>query len=225
MTSCSDGNRRRAGAGQQLHRRHRRLQSRRRTAAMSSSGPTATCAAATSPAPAFQQSRRPEPAAPTTSCSSATGTPGPSRASSRACSALRSIQRGLSPAPAVPLTGDLVGDTPSKPFGGGEEIALSPDGTTAFFTLREAGRIEPLSTNLDIFAVPADGSAAAGQPHRLRTTPPTRFRPSLPTGRHLPMSQWRGRATNPTARSSSFAISLRARFGRSPQTGIARSAR
>ncbi|PMX82154.1 peptidase S9, partial [Pseudomonas sp. GW460-C3] len=26
--------------------------------------------------------------------------------------------------------------------------------------LREAGRIEPLSTNLDIFAAPADGSAA-----------------------------------------------------------------
>jgi dipeptidyl aminopeptidase/acylaminoacyl peptidase len=60
----------------------------------------------------------------------------------------------------VPLTGSLVGDTPSKPFGGGEEIALTPDGRTAFFTLREAGRIEPLSTNLDIFQVPADGSAA-----------------------------------------------------------------
>jgi dipeptidyl aminopeptidase/acylaminoacyl peptidase len=59
----------------------------------------------------------------------------------------------------VPLTGSLVGDAPSKPFGGGEEIAFSPDGRTLFFTLREAGRIEPLSTNLDIFAVPSDGSA------------------------------------------------------------------
>jgi dipeptidyl aminopeptidase/acylaminoacyl peptidase len=57
------------------------------------------------------------------------------------------------------LTGNLVGDTPSKPFGGGEEIAFSPDGKTVFFTLREAGRIEPLSTNLDIFAVPSDGSS------------------------------------------------------------------
>ncbi len=47
----------------------------------------------------------------------------------------------------VPIEGKLVGDTPSKPFGGGEEIALSPDGRTVFFTLREAGRIEPLSTN------------------------------------------------------------------------------
>jgi dipeptidyl aminopeptidase/acylaminoacyl peptidase len=57
------------------------------------------------------------------------------------------------------LTGSLVGDTPSKPFGGGEEIAFTPDGSTVFFTLREAGRIEPLSTNLDIFQVSGDGSA------------------------------------------------------------------
>jgi dipeptidyl aminopeptidase/acylaminoacyl peptidase len=60
----------------------------------------------------------------------------------------------------VPVEGNLVGDTPSKPFGGPEELAFSPDGRTLYFTLREAGRIEPLSTNLDIFAVPSDGSAA-----------------------------------------------------------------
>ncbi len=59
----------------------------------------------------------------------------------------------------VRLTGELEGDTPSKPFGGGEEIAFSPDGKTVYFALREAGRTEPLSTNLDIFASPADGSA------------------------------------------------------------------
>jgi dipeptidyl aminopeptidase/acylaminoacyl peptidase len=59
-----------------------------------------------------------------------------------------------------PVLGGLVGDAPSRPFGGGEEIAWSPDGRTLYFTLREAGRIEPISTNLDIFAVPADGSAA-----------------------------------------------------------------
>ena len=60
----------------------------------------------------------------------------------------------------VSLTGALVGDTPSKPFGGGEEIAFAPDGRTVYFALREAGRIEPSSTNLDIFASPSDGSAA-----------------------------------------------------------------
>ncbi|MEO6225500.1 MAG: S9 family peptidase [Sphingomicrobium sp.] len=57
------------------------------------------------------------------------------------------------------LTGGLVGDTPSKPYGGGEELAFSPDGRTVYFALREAGRIEPLSTNLDIFQAPSDGSA------------------------------------------------------------------
>jgi len=57
------------------------------------------------------------------------------------------------------VSGNLVGDSPSKPFGGGEEIAVSPDGKMVYFALREAGRIEPTSTNLDIFAAPADGSA------------------------------------------------------------------
>ena len=59
----------------------------------------------------------------------------------------------------VAITGGLVGDTPSKPFGGGEEVSWSPDGRTVYFALREAGRIESTSTNLDIFAAPADGSA------------------------------------------------------------------
>jgi len=58
------------------------------------------------------------------------------------------------------IEGGLIGDSPSKPFGGGEEVSWSADGKTVFFALREAGRIEPLSTNLDIFAAPADGSAA-----------------------------------------------------------------
>lgn len=58
------------------------------------------------------------------------------------------------------IEGGLVGDSPSKPFGGGEEVSWSADGKTVFFALREAGRIEPLSVNLDIFAAPADGSAA-----------------------------------------------------------------
>lgn len=59
--------------------------------------------------------------------------------------------------------GELVGDTPSKPFGGGEEIAWSPDNETLFFTLRKADRDEPLSTNLDIYAV----GAKEGEPHNL----------------------------------------------------------
>ena len=69
------------------------------------------------------------------------------------------VQNGRLTGGGVRLTMGLEGDTPSKPFGGGEEIAISPDGRTVFFALREAGRIEPLSTNLDVFQVPSDGSA------------------------------------------------------------------
>lgn len=58
----------------------------------------------------------------------------------------------------VPVATQLIGDAPSKPFGGGEELSWSPDGKTLFFALREAGRIEALSTNLDIFAVGPDGA-------------------------------------------------------------------
>ncbi|HEX3423361.1 MAG TPA: S9 family peptidase [Sphingomicrobium sp.] len=59
----------------------------------------------------------------------------------------------------VPIEGQLVGDSPSKPFGGGEEIAFSSDGRTVYFALRQAGRTEELSTNFDIFAAPSNGSA------------------------------------------------------------------
>jgi dipeptidyl aminopeptidase/acylaminoacyl peptidase len=64
------------------------------------------------------------------------------------------------PGDGVAIEHGLVGDSPSKPSGGGEEVSWSADGKTVYFALREAGRIESLSTNLDIFAAPADGSAA-----------------------------------------------------------------
>ncbi len=57
------------------------------------------------------------------------------------------------------VTGALDGDAPSKPFGGAEEFTFAKDGKTLFFTLREAGRTEPWSTNLDLWQVPTDGSA------------------------------------------------------------------
>ncbi|HVF93235.1 MAG TPA: prolyl oligopeptidase family serine peptidase, partial [Sphingomonas sp.] len=65
------------------------------------------------------------------------------------------------PGDGVAIGGALIGDAPSKPFGGGEEVAWSADGRTVYFALREAGRIESLSTNLDIFAAPADGAGPA----------------------------------------------------------------
>jgi dipeptidyl aminopeptidase/acylaminoacyl peptidase len=49
-------------------------------------------------------------------------------------------------------------DTPSKPFGGPEEIAFTPGGRELIFTARDAGREEAWSTDFNLFAVPVDGS-------------------------------------------------------------------
>jgi len=58
------------------------------------------------------------------------------------------------------LTQEITGDVPSKPFGGDEEYAFSPDGATMYFGVRIPGQSEPWSTNFDVYAVPTDGSAA-----------------------------------------------------------------
>jgi dipeptidyl aminopeptidase/acylaminoacyl peptidase len=60
----------------------------------------------------------------------------------------------------VMVSKPLDGDVPSKPAGEGDEIAFSPDSRTLYFALRQAGKSESWSTNLDIFAVAADGSSA-----------------------------------------------------------------
>lgn len=81
-----------------------------------------------------------------------------------------------------PATG-LVGDTPTMPFGGEEDIAFSPDGRQVYFVARVADATEPFSTNLDIYV--ADGSGAA--PIRLTANNPasdTAPTPS-PDGRYL----------------------------------------
>ena len=53
----------------------------------------------------------------------------------------------------------LVGDTPTKPFGGSEDIAWAADGKSVFFTVRQSGADEPLSTNLDIYQSDLSGAA------------------------------------------------------------------
>ena len=60
----------------------------------------------------------------------------------------------------VRVSRGLEADVPSKPFGGAEEIAFSPDGRWLVFTARDAGRDEAWSTDFDLYRVPADGSAA-----------------------------------------------------------------
>ena len=49
-------------------------------------------------------------------------------------------------------------DSPSKPFGGAEELTFTTDSRGLVFTARDAGREEAWSTNLDLFAAPLDGS-------------------------------------------------------------------
>ena len=56
----------------------------------------------------------------------------------------------------VPLDGPagpdaLVGDVPTRPFGGGEEIAWAPDGSGVYFAARRSDAAEPASTNVDIW--------------------------------------------------------------------------
>ncbi len=57
------------------------------------------------------------------------------------------------------LTPGLDADVPSKPFGGAEEIAFTPDGKGVVYTARVVGESEPWSTDFDLYHVPADGSA------------------------------------------------------------------
>jgi dipeptidyl aminopeptidase/acylaminoacyl peptidase len=54
-------------------------------------------------------------------------------------------------------------DCPTKPFGGSEDFAVTPDGKTLVFSAKDmtANKSEESwSTNFDLFAVPVDGSAA-----------------------------------------------------------------
>ena len=53
---------------------------------------------------------------------------------------------------------DMDADTPSKPFGGPEEITFTPDSQGVIFSARDVGREEPWSTDFDLYHAPIDGS-------------------------------------------------------------------
>lgn len=72
---------------------------------------------------------------------------------------------GTKPAADAKLVGGaIVADVPSRPFGDATEYAWSPDGSSIAFSARNADRVEPWSTNFDIYLAPADGS---GEPRNL----------------------------------------------------------
>jgi dipeptidyl aminopeptidase/acylaminoacyl peptidase len=55
------------------------------------------------------------------------------------------------------LTPGLLTDTPIHPFGGMEEVAISPDGKWLAYVARVGGREKAWTTNTDIFLVSTDG--------------------------------------------------------------------
>ena len=58
----------------------------------------------------------------------------------------------------VDVTAGMDADVPSKPFGGTEEVAFTPDGSGIVFAARTAGREEPWSTDFDLFHASLSGS-------------------------------------------------------------------
>jgi dipeptidyl aminopeptidase/acylaminoacyl peptidase len=84
---------------------------------------------------------------------------------------------------AVDLMPGLDGDAPSKPFGGAEEMTVTPDGKGIVFAVRLAGRQEAWSTNFDLHYAPFDGGAA---PKKLTTNPAWDTMPAFsPDGKTL----------------------------------------
>ena len=79
--------------------------------------------------------------------------------------------------------GTLTGDTPSKPMGGGEELAWAADSKSVFFTARQSDAKEPLSTNLDVWHSMLDGKAPHS-PTKANLATDTQPRPS-PDGKWL----------------------------------------
>ncbi|HEY1549665.1 MAG TPA: S9 family peptidase [Kofleriaceae bacterium] len=57
------------------------------------------------------------------------------------------------------LTPGQMTDTPVPPFGGMEEVQVSPDGKWVAFVARVGGREMAWTTNTDVFLVPSNGSA------------------------------------------------------------------
>lgn len=60
--------------------------------------------------------------------------------------------------PARDIMAGLEADAPSKPFGGTEELAFTPDSASIVFTARQGRGSEPWSTNFDLYVSPLDGS-------------------------------------------------------------------
>jgi len=63
-------------------------------------------------------------------------------------------------ADATAISATLAGDAPSKPFGGNDDFAWSPDGKSVVASIRVQGGKEPWSTNFDLYKLDAAGKQA-----------------------------------------------------------------
>ena len=60
---------------------------------------------------------------------------------------------------AVDVMKEMDADCPTRPFGGTEEFAFTPDDMSLLFTAKAADREEAWSTNFDLFVSPVDGGS------------------------------------------------------------------
>jgi dipeptidyl aminopeptidase/acylaminoacyl peptidase len=74
--------------------------------------------------------------------------------------ALKLDDQGVATGAPVALMNGFNGDAPTKPFGGDEDFAITPDGKSVVFSAKPADREEAWSTNYDLWRAPLDGSAA-----------------------------------------------------------------
>lgn len=99
--------------------------------------------------------------------------------------------------------GAITANTPTLPFGGGEDLAFTPDGAGLYFTARLADAQEPGSTNLDIYFSDLSG----GAPTLLTGDNPAHDSHPMPSpdGRHL---AWLAMA-RPTYEADRLVVKLR----------------
>ena len=72
--------------------------------------------------------------------------------------AVFALENGVASGEAVLVSPPGGGVVPTRPFGGGDQVAWHPSGQSLFFVMREAGTGEARSTDLDIYSASPDGS-------------------------------------------------------------------
>ena len=111
---------------------------------------------------------------------------------------------GLAAGAPVALTAGVAADVPARTWGGAEEYAVAPDGSTLYFTARLADAEEAWSTNYDLYAVPMNGDGPAV--NLTADNPAWDTQPVLsPDGRHL---AWRA-MSRPGFEADRFRVMLR----------------